>query len=132
MKIFLVILLIHNLVFCVSAQTSSHPDLANTKWQGRVERPQSRDIILEFRKDSVIATAADGAELEVMFFSQSKDTLKLKKLNGQSPCDDITVGIYRVEWNDNAEKVTLHIVSDECKARSASITSAGAYFRVKK
>lgn len=120
----------HVIAISVSAQTSTNTDLKNTKWQGRIEKPQSMDIILEFRKDSLVATA-DGSELEVMFFSQSKDTLRLRKLNGQSPCDDTAEGLYRLEWANNGEKLMLHIIGDDCYARAVSITSAVAYLRVK-
>jgi len=109
----------------------SQNSVSNTKWKGQIQVPQTLDIVLEFRNDTLIASSAEGMELESMFFSQSKDTLKLRKLNGQSPCDYITEGLYRLEWADNGGKVILHMIKDDCDARAGSITSAAAYLRVK-
>jgi cell wall-associated protease len=105
--------------------------LSNTKWKGRIENPQALDIIFEFRNDSLIVSSAEGIELEVMFFSQAKDTLKLRKLNGQSPCNYTTEGIYILNWTDSGEKLLLYPISDNCKARSVSMSAPVAYSRVK-
>lgn len=126
MKILFIVIL-HFISISLFAQTS----VSNTKWKGHIESPQSLDIVLEFKNDSLIATSADGLELEVMYFSQAKDTLKLRKLNGQSPCDYIVEGIYHLEWADSGDKLLLHIIKDDCTARSKSITSGVGYFRVK-
>ena len=115
----------------LSMTTFSQHQIRNTKWKGHIEVPQSLDIVLDFRNDSLIATSAEGMELEIMFFSQSKDTLQLRKLNGQSPCDHVTEGFYLLVWVATGDKLVLQMIKDDCKARSSSITSGVGYFRVK-
>ena len=94
MKVLLTVALVQFLSLNTFAQTQ----ISNTKWKGQMTSPQALDIILEFKNDSLIATSAEGMELEVMFFSQAKDTLKLRKLNGTSPCDLTTEGIYILKF----------------------------------
>ena len=110
--------------------TFSQNQISNTKWKGHIENPQALDIILEFRNDSLIATSAEGMELEIMFFSQSKDTLRLRKLNGQSPCDYRTEGIYILNFTNSGDNVIFYPITDHCKARATSISPV-VYSRVK-
>ena len=102
--------------------------ISNTKWKGHIEVPQALDIILEFRYDSLFVTSAEGLELGVMFFSQTKDTLKIRKLSSQGPCNTTTEGIYILTIDD---KLVLYPISDNCKQRAVSISAPVAYFRVK-
>jgi cell wall-associated protease len=125
MKI-LIIVAFHFITISLFAQSS----ISRTKW-GHIDNPQALDIILEFRNDSVVATSAEGLELEVMYFSQAKDTLKLRKLNGQSPCDYPTEGFYHLKWAGDGDKLLLHTIRNDCTVRSKSITSCVAFFRVK-
>ena len=115
----------------IALYSFAQPSISKTKWKGHIEIPQALDIILEFKNDSLIATTAEGLELEIMFFSQAKDTLRLRKLNGQSPCDYTTEGIYRLETVEAGDKLLLHMIKDDCTDRARSITSTVAYFRVK-
>ena len=126
MKVLLTAALVQFLTLTTFAQTS----ISNTKWKGHLEEPQSLDIVLDFRNDSLIATSAAGMELGIMFFSQSKDTLKLRKLKDQGPCGYDVEGFYRIEWSGDGDKLVLHIIDDYCKARARSITST-VYHRVK-
>ena len=124
------ILIIVTLQF-IAIDLFAQNSISNTKWKGHIEKPQPLDIVFEFKNDSLIVTSAEGLELEVMSFSQSKDTLKLKKLNGQSPCDYTVEGFYHLEWADSGDKLLLHMIKDDCVARAKSITSGVGYFRVK-
>lgn len=103
----------------------------NTKWKGLITSPQSLEIVLEFKADSLRVTSMEGTELEVMYFLLNKDTLTLKKLNGTSPCDNVTEGAYLLRWIENGDKFQMLTIKDDCRARSNSITSEFAYARVK-
>ena len=131
MKTFLVTLAMFEIAFSVSAQTSINPDLRNTKWKGHIEIPQTLDIILEFRYDSLIVTSVEGLELGVMFFFQAKDTIRIRKLSGQGPCNNTTEGIYILKWTDSDDTLLFYPISDNCKQRSVSISAPVAYSRVK-
>ena len=126
MKVLLTVALVQFLSLNTFAQTQ----ISNTKWKGQMTSPQALDIILEFKNDSLIATSAEGMELEVMFFSQAKDTLKLRKLNGTSPCDLTTEGIYILKFTNSGDTVIFYPITDHCKARATSMSPV-AYSRVK-
>jgi len=132
MKILILAILVQFCTLYSSAQTSSKPTLSNSSWKGHIEIPQAMDILLEFRNDTVIVTADGIGELETMFFSQNRDTVKFRKLNGTSPCNDVAIGRYLVEWQENGDKIILHNIADDCTERANAITSAVAYFRIKK
>lgn len=126
MKVLLIATVVQFLTLSVFAQTP----ISNTKWKGHIEFPQALDIVLEFKNDSLITTSAEGMELEVMFFSQAKDTLKLRKLKGQSPCDYTTEGIYILNFTNSGDTVIFYPITDHCKARATSISPV-VYSRVK-
>lgn len=127
MKLIIIAILIQFFAPGLFAQHS----VINSKWRGHIESPQSLDIIFDFRKDTVIVNSAEGAELEVMSYSQNKDTVRLRKLNGTSPCDYSAEGTYHIQWLDSGEKLVFHAIKDDCDDRAKAITSATAYFRVK-
>ena len=101
----------------------SQKQVHQTRWKGQVLEPQAIDIVLNFRNDSLVATSADGRELGVMFFLQYGDTLMIRKLSEQGPCNNETEGVYRVELTENGDKLTLYIITDRCRDRARSITS---------
>jgi hypothetical protein len=125
MKILLVVVLL-----LTGWNLFSQSSVSNTKWKGHIENPQPLDVVIEFKNDSLIVTSAEGLELEVMSFSQSKDTLKLRKLNGQSPCDFTTEGIYILNFTNSGDTVIFYPITDHCKARAMSISPV-VYSRVK-
>lgn len=125
MKILLVVVLL-----LTGWNLFSQSSVSNTNWKGHIENPQPLDVVIEFKNDSLIVTSAEGVELEVMSFSQSKDTLKLRKLNGQSPCDFTTEGIYILNFTNSGDTVIFYPITDHCKARATSISPV-VYSRVK-
>jgi len=79
--------------------------------------PDPYETILHFKKDTVVLTiAADGSLIETMNFTISKDTLKLIKLSGMSPCADNITGLYKIEIKD--DKMTIVPLSDDCSERA--------------
>ena len=132
MKILIITALVQFATLCSFAQSTGNPSLRNSKWKGHIESPESMDIIFDFKNDTVIVTSADMTELETMLFWQNGDTVKLKKISGTSPCDDIAIGSYHIEWQEKGDKIIIHNLADPCLERATAITSALAYFRVKK
>lgn len=79
--------------------------------------PDPYETIMHFKKDSAILTlAADGTLVETMVYTVSKDTLRLTKLSGMSPCTENITGLYRIEIKD--EKLTITVISDDCTERA--------------
>ncbi|HJS54576.1 MAG TPA: hypothetical protein VJ765_08540 [Chitinophagaceae bacterium] len=88
MKIIIIAALLQFATVYSFGQSGVRPTLKDSKWKGHIEAPQSMDIILDFRNDTLVVTSTDMTELETMFFSQKGDTVNLRKLIGTSPCND--------------------------------------------
>jgi len=109
-------------LFIVLAQLSalvaaSQFSIANTRWMVHTEIPFSRDLVLDFRKDTIRVFTADGVETSSALFSQHHDSLYIRKLSGRSPCPDGSHGWYGIEWRENGEKFLLHVIEDSCRSR---------------
>lgn len=91
--------------------------LTDTKWKNFVNIPDPVESFMHFKKDTALLTvAADGSLVETMTYTVNKDTLRLTKLSGLSPCDDTVTGLYRIEIKD--DKLTITPISDDCEGRA--------------
>lgn len=102
-------------------QKPAPESLANTKWTGTFNVPESTTGILEFGKDTVILYV-DNDALETMLYKQSGDTLTLKKISGGSPCGEET-GDYKYGIKDN--RLTIALLKDECGVRANAFSAEG-------
>ena len=90
--------------------------LTDTKWRNAMNIPDPVETILHFKKDSVsLFVAGDGSLVETMSYKINKDTLKLIKISGMSPCNESVVGIYKIEIKD--DKLTIVPLVDDCVER---------------
>lgn len=100
----------------VLLSTTINAQLTDTKWKNFMNIPDSYETIMHFKKDTAILTlAADGSIVETMIYSVSKDTLRLTKVSGLSPCSD-NAGLYRIQIRD--DKLTIAPISDDCNDRA--------------
>lgn len=118
MKI-LIIVAFHLIATNLIAQNT----LINTKWNAHFEIPRSFDTKIEFKKDTFSVYRPNGMMAESNYFIQSNDSLFIRKLSGVSPCQDASVGWYKIEWLENGSKFILHNLSDSCRPRSNAWTS---------
>lgn len=108
--------IVYSLIFVLMA-TTANAQLTDTKWKNMMNIPDPYETILQFKKDTVfLLIAADGSLVETMTYTVSKDTLKLTKTSGMSPCSDTVIGLYRFEMKD--DKMTIIPLSDDCSERS--------------
>lgn len=90
--------------------------LTDTKWKNFMNIPESTESFMHFKKDTVLlSVAADGTLVETMTYTINKDTLRLTKISGMSPCGDNVIGLYRIEIKD--DKLTIVPISDDCSDR---------------
>lgn len=90
--------------------------LAKTKWKGALQLESMTDIVFDFGKDSLIARiAADNTPLEAMTFTDKDQTLTIKKVYGQSSCEEI-MGKYKYEIKN--DEMVLTLMTDDCYDRS--------------
>lgn len=110
MKTFALILLL----FAFGSTTQAQ--LTETKWKSYMNIPDATETILHFKKDTLLMIiVADGSVGETMKYSVSKDTLKISKLSGFSPCGEGMNGLYRFVITEG--KMTITPLSDDCQDR---------------
>ena len=108
-------------ILCSFLSAGLHAQLTDSKWKSSMNIPDVTETILHFKKDSVfLSVAADGSLVETMSYSISRDTLRLTKLSGMSPCTESTIGLYRFELKD--DKLTIVPLSDDCQERANAFT----------
>jgi len=104
-----------SLLFLMCA-AGANAQLTDTKWRNAMNIPDPIETILHFKKDTVsLSVAGDGSLVETMSYTISKDTLKLTKISGMSPCTETVVGMYKIEIKD--DKMTIVPLVDDCVER---------------
>ena len=106
------------LVIFFSVGANSQISISNTKWMVHTEVPQSRDLILDFKKDTLRIFNEQGMETSTAIFLQRSDSILFRKLSGISPCPVGSEGWYRIEWFENGEKFFFRRINDSCTARA--------------
>ena len=105
------------IVIFVSLASTLNAQLTNSKWRNFMNIPESYETIMHFKKDTAILTlAADGSIVETMTYAVSKDTLRLTKVSGLSPCNGGGAGLYRIQIKD--DKLSISPISDDCNERA--------------
>lgn len=98
---------------------SINAQLSNTIWKGSIKGDNPRITLLEFSKDQCILNAADNSLIELMSLTINKNVFSLKKLNGQSDCDNVVVGKY--EFVLRKDSLFIKTVDDLCDDRSSAL-----------
>jgi len=101
----------------------ANAQLANTKW-GFTLKMNDNDVasLCAFSKDTLTVTAeGDGSLIEKMVFTDKDGVLTIKKVEGQSECND-EAGSYKYEIKDNT--LTLTLVTDGCSGRGEILDKA--------
>jgi len=105
-------------IFASLVLISAKSQLSNTRWKVTLNLEGPRNVILDFKKDTVSAyNLSDSTVLETMKFTTLNDTLSLIKIEGQSGCDSYTIGKYLYKMDK--DKIFLKLVSDACLDRSS-------------
>lgn len=117
MKRLLVIVL--STVAAVALRAQAQNPLAGTAWQGQAYAPNEVTIILHFKADSVSMFIVPEMILgETMAYTVKADTLTLRKISGNSPCD--TQGIGTLQFTIRNDDMTLKSLADDCPARKVA------------
>jgi hypothetical protein len=120
--------------FAVNAQ------LDNSRWSGAINIPSPVDCVLKFSSDTlyvlyagneemlladdsgipVNATGKDSVAIEKMKFTISGDTLIVRKISGNSPCDNDSVGKYKYLILPGTLQFTK--IDDPCDPRAGALS----------
>lgn len=113
MKKILFILLLSSLAFAGNAQ------FAHTTWKGAIKGDAAQRAILKFGKDTLVLTKANGEVIERMTFSVKAGVMTLKKITGQSDCDNVVIGKYTAAVT--GKNLALTVAADACQDRVDAI-----------
>ncbi|MDB5248382.1 MAG: hypothetical protein JWQ40_2776 [Segetibacter sp.] len=104
-------------VFFVSfTSLTLHAQLKNTKWKGTLNLENKIDVVFDYRNDTLeVINSQDNSSIETMSYTIENNILTLKKLSGQSDCDQAP-GKYKFEINNNT--LTIALVLDACDDRA--------------
>ena len=94
--------------------------LENTRWKTTLQIGGPVNSIIEFRKDTVsVYTTADSTIIESMTYKKNDTLLTLHKIEGQSDCDNSTIGNYG--YRIKGDSLLLKLLEDDCDDRSSVI-----------
>ena len=110
-------------IFSLAISARSQIQIDNTRWNAHTDIPISVEIQLVFKKDSFLILSQDGKYLvELMTYSLRGDSLYLRKIFGQTPCDNGTEGRYRIQALKKSENFSFQLINDACGPRSNFFT----------
>jgi len=99
---------------------SLNAQLVPSIWKGTIKGDNPRNVLLDFRKDTlVLLSLSDSAIEETMTYSIKDSDIILRKIEGQSDCDNTTPGKYRFTLRGNS--LSIKLVSDPCEDRSSAL-----------
>lgn len=111
-------------MFTTNKATAQISALANTTWLGTAYVPTELQVKFAFGVDTLKLVMADNnLVLETMSYRLSNDTLFIKKLSGNSPCEDDQEGVYKVAVKEKL--FTIVAINDPCAERSVAFSPKG-------
>jgi cell wall-associated protease len=119
--------------FIFVLSTHAKAQLAGTHWQATINIPMPVKAMFDFKADTLFLIQVNfpdsGMLHETMKYKFENDTLSLQKISGDSPCDNSSVGKYKVEFKD--EKMFLILIEDACDGRANAWPSDDPWVKVK-
>jgi len=100
-------------------QIPTFAQLRNTSWEGAIKGDNPRNGVLDFKKDTLIFYDSNNEIVEKMTYTVSGNSFTLKKIYGQSDCDNTTPGKY--EFEIKGDKMLIKTIDDACNDRSSAI-----------
>jgi len=98
----------------------TNAQIINTKWKGNILGDNPRVVMLDFKKDKFdIFTVSDSSLVETMSLVVDKNIFTVKKIDGQSDCDNLVVGKY--EYSIRKDSMFIKKISDDCDDRSSAL-----------
>lgn len=100
-------------IVCYSQQ-SANP-LANTEWNGIANIPSPEEITFKFSNDTIDLVFSGNVVEKMKYSFKDQETIKLFKIEGNSPCDSTEEGFYKFLIKNDT--LTFTNVEDACMAR---------------
>ena len=104
------------LIFCIAFMAiASHAQFAHTTWKGAIKGDAAQAAVLKFSKDTLVLAKPNGEVIETMKFSVKNGVMTLKKISGQSDCDNVAIGKYTATVT--GKSLALTVTADACQDR---------------
>lgn len=105
------------LLTIVFSATALNAQFTNTKWKGTLMFDTPTDIVFDFKKDTLaVLFASDNSEIEEMTYTATDTSFTIKKVWGQSDCNNDTKGQYHFEIKEGV--MSVKTIADDCYSRS--------------
>jgi hypothetical protein len=109
-------------LLAVLISISGFSQLKNTRWKGTVKGDNPRNVILDFKSDTVLLyTVSDSELVERMTYTATGTAFMVKKIDGQSDCDNDSPGTYNFSLQNGKMLITLS--KDQCADRYTALDS---------
>jgi len=104
------------------SQQKANP-LTNTEWKGVASIPTPAEVVFKFNTEDV-DLVYQGNVIEKMKYSfTDQGSLKLIKIEGNSPCDSKEEGLYK--YQIDGDTLTFMIINDACMERQTAFDGNG-------
>jgi len=108
-------------LFCFSQQNTNA--LANTQWKGVANIPTPAEVIFKFNTDDIDLMYMGNVIEKMKYSFTDQGSLKLMKIEGNSPCDQNEEGLYKYQIANDT--LTFTIINDKCGEREAAFDGNG-------
>jgi len=99
---------------------SSYAQIQNTIWKGTLKIDNSPEALFDFGKDTLKVRAyQNNMVIETMTYAYTDTSFTVKKVEGQSDCDNTVLGKYK--FTIKGDELTLKAVKDDCDDRSSAL-----------
>ncbi|RYE09910.1 MAG: hypothetical protein EOP44_02045 [Sphingobacteriaceae bacterium] len=107
---------------------SANAQLAGTKWKGKVNIPNSTEVIFDFKTDVADVVTTTGMPVESCSYTIKSDTITFKKLKGGSPCP--VSSMFTVQFSVKDNQMNIIPLTDDCEGRKDTFTRE-AFIKIK-
>lgn len=111
------------LVFlCLLSYIFMQAQLRGTKWRATIKGDNPRNVIIDFKDNTMDVYAVfDSAMIETMTYTVDGQSFSVKKIDGQSDCDNTVTGKYK--FRIVKDSMYVSVLSDPCNDRSTALNA---------
>jgi hypothetical protein len=108
------------LILPLAIQFNASAQLAGTKWVGTIKGDNPRKVYFNFNEGGFsVNTVSDSSLVEMMVYSVEGNQLTVKKIDGQSDCDNGSTGKYT--FRTTKDSLFIKLKEDACTDRSSAL-----------
>jgi hypothetical protein len=107
-------------IFPLFFQLTTSAQLANTRWVGTIKGDNPRKVYFNFNEGGFsVYTVSDSSLVEMMVYTTENNQLTVKKVDGQSDCDNGSTAKY--SFKATKDSLFIKKIEDVCDDRSSAV-----------